>query len=106
MGYLFFIIAFLLIVYAFYERNKLSKIKKKGIKLTGVILSNYETNANDSMRLGGNINTPTIQYFTVEGQEMIGQPVVGFISQQEIVEGNSIDIICDPDDPKRFTVDF
>jgi hypothetical protein len=58
------------------------------------------------MRLGGNISTPTIQYFTVEGQEMIGQPVVGFISQQEIVVGNSIDIIYETDDPKRFTVDF
>ena len=94
------------IVYYFFQRDQARNLKENGIKVTGTIVHNGQSGVSSNFRLGGNINNPTIQFVTKEGQEILGKPIVGFISQHEVIVPSSIDIIYDPKNPKRFCVDL
>lgn len=88
-----------------YHSDKLRGFKENGIRSTGTIIDNGESGAESDYRLGGNINNPTIKFVTESGEEIIGKPVTGFISQHEIIVPSSIDIIYDAPNPQRFSID-
>lgn len=90
--------------YYFFQRDQTQNLKENGVKVTGKIVHNGQDGANSNFRLGGNINNPTIQFITNEGQEILGKPIVGFISQHEVIVPSYIDLVYDPKKPKRFCI--
>lgn len=81
-------------------------IKKKWDKAVGIIASNHEGSSNSRYRLGGNINTPVLKFITKDGREIFGSPVIGFITQYEIIPLVSVNVFYDPRQPEIFCIDF
>ena len=81
------------------------EVKRNGVRVLGTIIHNTESGAKSFYRLGGNINTPTIKFVTERGQEIIGEPIAGFISQHEVIVPSTIYIIYDSRNPERFCID-
>ena len=80
-------------------------IKRNGVRTRGVIIANREKqNPRSDNQLGGNINTPTIRFTTLDGEEITGVPVVGFTSQHEVRVPSSIDIVYHAKNPKQFYI--
>jgi hypothetical protein len=90
----------------FKERLQLNAIKKDGVKVVGTIIENAESNSNRRDRLGGNINTPTIQFTTLDGKQVTGKPAIGFVSQFEIPVPSEVNIIYSSKNPEQFCVDI
>lgn len=91
------------------QKRRINIIKRHGIRTTGVIVKNRDTIGSsklDFYRLGGNINDPVIKFTTEEGQEIIGKPVVGFITQHEVHVPKEINVIYDPKNPKEFFIEM
>jgi hypothetical protein len=93
---------------AFADRYRYNFLKKTGIKVSGVIIANKEHQSmdNDSYRLGGNINSPTVKFRTQNGSEIIGSPVIGFVTQYEVIPPLKCIVFYDQRDPDKFCVDF
>ncbi len=106
MEYIIIITLIAALGYYFFQRNQTQNLKENGIKVTGTIVHNGQSGSGSNFRLGGNINNPTIQFVTKDGQEILGKPIVGFISQHEVIVPSNIDIIYDPKNPKRFCIDL
>ncbi len=107
-SFLFVLVLVVLVLAALVEKSEISRFKKRGIKVCGVIIENKELagGQNDGNRLGGNINTPTVLFHTLEGLKIIGEPVEGFVTQHEVVPPVKVHVIYDKDDPRRFCIDF
>jgi hypothetical protein len=88
------------------ERAKDMLLKKKGARVSGIIIENKEEMANSNWRLGGNINQPTVKFITRDGREIIGTPIRGFVTQHEVVLPIWVTVFYDPKDPQKFTIDF
>jgi hypothetical protein len=88
----------------FLEKRRKERFGKTGIKVTGTIVHNKESFGNDKFRLGGNINNPTITFVTIEGEEITGEPVTGFISQHEVVVPSQVNVIYNKFNPRKFYV--
>ena len=73
-------------------------------ELLGLSFKIKETQ-NRRFQLGSNINNPTIKFTTSEGREIVGDPIVGFISQFEVVVPSQINIIYNSKNPKQFCLD-
>src|ERR1043165_7262569 len=107
MTYLFFTAIVVFVIYYYLDqRGKINTIKYNGVKVVGTIIQNTEnSNGQDGFgRLGGNINEPTIKFITKDGQEIIGKPVVRFVSQHEVVVPSKVYIIYDAKDPQKFFI--
>jgi hypothetical protein len=105
--YLLFIPFILIAIYYYLDQdNEIQRIKRNGVSVVGTIIHNKESGAKSMYRLGGNINDPTIKFFTEDGEEIIGNPIVGFISQQEVAVPSNVNVIYDRKDPKRFCIDI
>ncbi len=89
-----------------YRKHQVELLEKYGISAKGVILENAETNGKDFYRLGGNFNTPTIQFSTKQGKVIVGKPIIGFTSQSEIISQTEVNIIYDPENPENFCIDL
>jgi len=102
-----FIIIIVFGLYFYFSRKSQTEaLKRDGIETKGIIIRNNENGGREYYRLGGNFNTPTIQFVTNEGKEIIGEPLVGFTTQYEIVIPSEIDIIYDPQNPENFCVNL
>jgi hypothetical protein len=90
------------------DRLKYNRLKKSGLKVPGVIIANREKRSanNDMYRLGGNINYPTVKFVTQDGQEISGAPVLGFVTQYEVIPPLSVTVFYDPIQPNSFCIDF
>lgn len=102
---LIFIVISVCIISYYFTNDKIAELKRDGIRTMATIIENHETNPKSMYRLGGNINTPTVRFFTTDGREIIGKPVLGFITQFEVTVPMHIDIIYDPADPDIFCID-
>ena len=103
--YIFILVSLIpVIFYVIKEKGKIRKVKKNGVRTTGVIVCNEETNSNSSYRLGGNINNPIIKFVTEDGFEVTGKPIIGFVSQHEVSVADKIVIVYDRKNPKNFFV--
>jgi hypothetical protein len=74
------------------------------VKTEGTIIENKEQQRWRD-QLGGNINSPTIKFYTLDGQEIIGEPVTSFVSQFEVEVPSSINIIYNSKNPHQFYID-
>lgn len=101
---LLFISSFCILIGLLLKKRSSIQLKKTGIKTVGVIVGNTGTDGSENSfyQLGGNINNPTIRFFTKTGLEIIGTPVIGFISQHQIFINEEIEVIYDPENPQRF----
>jgi hypothetical protein len=88
------------------ERSKDIWLKKNGVRVSGIIIENKEEMAESYWRLGGNINQPTVKFITRDGREIIGTPILGFITQHEVAPPIWVTVFYDPNHPEKFTVDF
>jgi hypothetical protein len=103
----FIIILFLGGYLLFNERLQIQAIKRNGVKTVGTIIDNGGSNGNSSFyRLGGNVNSPTIQFTTQDGKQVTGKPAIGFVSQFEIPVPSEINIIYSSKNPELFCVDI
>jgi hypothetical protein len=105
MGYILIFVALVGLLTYFNQRNRIHSIKRNGVKTTGVIVTNKEFNPDSARRLGGNINDPTIKFATLDGQIIIGKPIVGFISQDEVAVPTEVNIVYNSRNPKQFYID-
>lgn len=106
MIYIFIaLIVVVAIYFVLYQRLRIKRIKRNGIRVVGTIIQNMEPQGS-RFQLGGNINSPTVSYFTTEGQEIIGRPVVGFVTQHEVVVPSQVHIIYNSKNPEQFYLDF
>lgn len=94
-----------LVIYFFLGKDTEHALKQHGIRTTGIIIYNKESASKSMYRLGGNINHPTIKFITETGEEVVGQPISGFISQYEVLVPSQVKIIYDKRVPKRFCID-
>jgi hypothetical protein len=104
MFYAVILLILALVIYFVLESAERDSLKQYGITVVGIIIENEERGADSMYRLGGNVNYPTIQFKTVEGKKVIGQPMLGFTSQHEVVVPSYISIIYDPESPYKFMV--
>jgi hypothetical protein len=85
------------------------RIKRNGIKATGVIIQNHESTESRSPNiggtLGGNINHPVIRFTIEDGSEITGEPFTAFISQHEVRVPSYINIIYNAKNPAEFIID-
>ncbi|RYY88353.1 MAG: hypothetical protein EOO15_09270 [Chitinophagaceae bacterium] len=88
----------LLIGLALFERSKVSRLKRKGISVAGTIVANdvRKSAGNDRYRMGGNLNEPTVTFSTVDGREITGKPVLGFVTQYEMHPPIPVIVAYDP----------
>ena len=106
MEFLLPVIALLLFGGLWFSKQGHRNLEKNGIRVHGVVIKNSEYNPRDSNRLGGNINEPLVRFYTENGEEIIGQPIIGFISQTQIDPPYDVYVIYDKKDPKRFLLDL
>jgi hypothetical protein len=101
---LYFVLVVVVVIGIYYYREKAKELtlKKNGIKVEGIIIDNVESSPNSRFRLGGNINNPTVKFFTEDGDEIVGRPIVGFISQYQVVVPSQITVIYDRKNPQKF----
>ena len=91
-------------VYFFIKQQAtINSIKRNGIKVKGIIVENSEKQGS-MFQLGGNINAPTVKFITNDGQEIIGKPVMGFVSQTEILVPSYINVVYHSRNPRKFLV--
>ena len=106
MGYLLLLfVAFVAIYLLTDKKTEIRSIRIEGIRVEGTIIENHDGPGNAPFRLGGNLNGPTIQFFTLDGHEVIGQPLIGFISQDEVAVPSSVYIIYSRKNPEKFCID-
>lgn len=106
MGYLIILVIVVFLLTGLSGRLKYIRLKRNGIKTVGIIVSNHEGSSNSKYRLGGNINTPVVKFITKDGREIFGSPVIGFITQYEIIPLVSVNVFYDPRQPEIFCIDF
>jgi hypothetical protein len=106
MLYFVLVIVLMIGLYTWWENKKQEDIKKRGVRVCGIIVENDESSPDSRFRLGGNINTPTVKFYTESGAEIIGKPIVGFISQREVVVPSSVYLFYDKQNPNRFCLDM
>jgi hypothetical protein len=99
---IFLIIAIL--AYYCYDYIERVDLKYNGVRAVGTIIHNEESFSKSMYRLGGNINNPTIKFVTADGKEIIGKPIIGFVSQHEVTVPSQISIIYDPKNPHKFMI--
>lgn len=104
MLYLLIFLSIAIIVYYCNDYIKRLDLKRNGIKTIGAIIYNKEISPRSMYRLGGNINSPTIRFITINGEEIIGQPILGFVSQHEVMVPSQVFIIYDRKEPGRFMI--
>ena len=90
------------------DKLKYNRLKKSGIKVPGTIIANKEKRSvdNDMYRMGGNINNPTVRFSTPAGTEVIGTPVIGFVTQNEVHPPINVMVYYDANRPETFCIDF
>jgi hypothetical protein len=81
-------------------------LKKYGKKVTGKVVNMAEIGAYRRDRLGGNIYSPTVQFTTLEGQQITGKPVTGFTSQQQINAGFYVTVYYNALNAKEFCIEL
>jgi hypothetical protein len=88
------------------DKRKHIRLKRNGTKVYGTIISNREfvSGKVDFYRLGGNINTPTVKFMTQDGREIIGTPVLGFITQHEVIPPIQVIVFYNPKQPDEFCI--
>lgn len=104
---LLYILIFLILVLLVYWSNnyfKRADLRRNGIRTVGTIIHNEESFQTSKYRLGGNINNPTIKFITTDGKEIIGKPIIGFVSQHEVVVPSQVSIIYDVKKPYKFMI--
>lgn len=103
---LFFLVP--LVCFSLIEHNQVKALKKKGVRLPGVIVANEESSKtmDEFSRLGGNINTPTVRFVTKDGHIITGEPIQGFVTQHEVVPPVRVLVIYEAKDPQRFCLEF
>ena len=110
MGYIILFVAIVGLITYLDQRRRSNSIKRNGIKTTGIIIQNSESgetdNRSDMYRLGGNINEPTIQFTTLDGQVIIGKPIIGFITQYELAVPKEVNIVYNSKNPQEFYIDL
>jgi hypothetical protein len=89
------------------DRIKYNQLKRRGIKVSGTVIANSDKSpSREVYRLGGNINQPTVKFVTQGGHEIIGSPVLGFVTQHEVITPLRVTVFYDAKKPKRFCIDF
>ncbi|RYY41689.1 MAG: hypothetical protein EOO08_00750 [Chitinophagaceae bacterium] len=93
---------------ALWERSKAGRLKRKGVSVAGTIVANNVRSSagNNQYRMDGHLNEPIITFTTTGGMEITGKPIVGFVSQHELIPPIAVIVAYDPANPKRFTIDF
>jgi len=104
MSYIPLIAVIIFGIYYYIDKNKELTIKRSGIKVPGVIIDIKGSSGYYFSRLGGNINTPIIRFFTENGEEVVGKPIIGFISQREFQVPTHVIVIYDRKDPNKFCI--
>jgi hypothetical protein len=104
LEYVFIIVLVATLAYSCYGYFERMELKHNGVKVVGTIVHNTDGSPNNMYRLGGNINNPTIRFITAEGKVITGKPILGFISQHEVVVPSEILIIYDRKKPSRFMI--
>ncbi|GAB4093019.1 DUF3592 domain-containing protein [Flaviaesturariibacter terrae] len=97
-----------LIGFALLERSKAGRLKRTGVPVPGTIVANdvRKSAGNDRYRMGGNLNEPTVTFLTIDGREITGKPVVGFVTQYRLNPPIPVIVVYDRANPQRFTIDF
>lgn len=93
------------LVYLLYRRALAKKIIETGIRVKGIMIEAREKPALSKDKLAGRIYLPTISFFTTEGEAIVGTPVVGFKSFDEVVAPRNVSVIYDPKKPSMFCVE-
>lgn len=106
MPYFLLMLGILIGIYWWWENRKQRDLKKHGIRVLGTIVENRESSPNSKYRLGGNINNPTIKFLTESGEEIIGRPITGFISQKEVSVPSNVYIFYDRRNPNKFYLEM
>jgi|GEM_PF-2858659 len=106
------LIAILILVpIAVYQSVKLNKgIKKfekeQSKKVIGIVIYNDELSENSFYRLGAGIYYPTVSFTTLEGIEIIGKPIIGFTSQEDLPPIYNVYVFYNPRKPKEFYIEL
>ncbi|TCZ65193.1 DUF3592 domain-containing protein [Flaviaesturariibacter aridisoli] len=98
----------LLIGFALFERSKPDRLKRRGVSVSGTIVANEVRSSagNDRYRMDGHLNEPTVTFLTIDGREITGKPIVGFVTQYRLHPPIGVIVVYDLKNPKRFTIDF
>ena len=94
------------LIYLLYRRTLAKKIKETGIRVRGIMVEVVEKPALARDKLAGRIYLPTISFFTTAGQAIVGTPVMGFKSFDEVVVPRNVTVIYDPKKPSMFCVEI
>jgi hypothetical protein len=106
LGYILIFAILLGVWVGFKDRIKYNLLKRRGVKVAGIIISNSDGGGSERFRLGGNINHPTVKFVTKEGQAIIGSPVLGFITQYEVITPLRVIVFYDVKQPGRFCIEL
>jgi hypothetical protein len=87
----------------FANKFKAYRLKRKGLRVPGIIIENYDTYEGDNM---GIINDPVVRFTTLDGKDIVGRPLLGFVTRNELTLPSNIFVIYDPKDPKSFCLDI
>ena len=85
------------------QRNAL---KRHGIRVTGTVIELTETASARNDGPGGIIYSPVVRFTTIEGVEITGRPVTGFVSQVEINTSFNVTVYYNPKKPLHFHIEF
>jgi hypothetical protein len=98
----------ILVGLALLKRYRVDLLKRKGISVSGTIVANNVSKSagNDRYRMNGNLNEPTVTFLTIDGREITGKPILGFVTLYEINPPVPVIVVYDPRNPERFTIDF
>lgn len=102
---LFLIFVLVVIVYTVISVvSQKQRLKKRGIETDGYILRWRQDRVRHSVAsLSQSISTPTIQFTTIDGRQITGEPVVGISDSEEYVNV-WIRIVYNPDNPEEFMI--
>jgi len=104
MLYIFLFVTAIGLYSYFSQKNQIASVKRNGVRAVGTIIKNEDRQ--HRRQLGGNINSPTIRFITKEGKEIIGQPVIGFVTQYEVAVPSQVHVIYDSTNPEMFCLDM
>ena len=74
LNFVFFAFILFLVLWYFEKGNKVAEIKQNGVRVTGTTIENYQGRIRRMDQLGGNVNRPTVRFFTENGEEVSGSP--------------------------------
>ena len=85
------------------NKFKAKKLRRRGIKVPGIIIENFDTHGGGFTDI---INDPVVCFTTLDGKDIVGRPVLGFVTRDEVNLPTNVSVIYDPKNPQSFCLDI